>query len=151
MQNGSCRFGLWRVAVAWEGNTVYRVAFLKGNGPAGEVPAQFTRFLAGKQTDFAPFVAENTLRDSVYGRIYAAAASIPYGETRTYAEVAGMADTHPRVVGNAMARNTVSLLVPCHRVVAADGIGGYGDISLKEDLLALEQKVLMKNRRECPV
>lgn len=146
IQNGSCKFGLWNVAVAWEGNIVYRVAFLKGEGPKGLVPVQFTQFLAGKRTDLSPFVAANTVGDSVYAKIFAAAATIPYGEIRTYAEVAGLANTHPRVVGNAMARNTVSLLVPCHRVVAANGIGGYGDITLKEDLLELERKVV-KGRR----
>lgn len=147
IQNGTCKFGMWNVAVAWEGNTVYRVAFLKNDGPTGSVPLQFTQFLAGKRCDLHPFVPANTVGESMYAKIYAATATIPYGETRTYAEVAGMANTHPRVVGNAMARNMVSLLVPCHRVVSANGIGGYGDISLKEDLLMLEEKVLRRIKK----
>jgi methylated-DNA-[protein]-cysteine S-methyltransferase len=64
----------------------------------------------------------------------------PYGATVTYGELgarAGVAD--PREVGVMMARNPLPLVVPCHRVVAADGLGGYGGgLDLKRRLLELE-------------
>jgi methylated-DNA-[protein]-cysteine S-methyltransferase len=64
----------------------------------------------------------------------------PFGRTVTYGELgqrAGAPD--PREVGVMMARNPVPLVVPCHRVVAADGLGGYGGgIELKRRLLELE-------------
>jgi len=51
---------------------------------------------------------------------------IPYGETRTYGEIANKLKTSPRAVGNACRNNPVSIIIPCHRVVAANSIGGYG-------------------------
>ena len=64
----------------------------------------------------------------------------PYGVTVTYGELgrrAGVDD--PRDVGVMMARNPIPLVVPCHRVVAADGLGGYGGgLELKQRLLELE-------------
>lgn len=63
------------------------------------------------------------------------------GETMTYGEIA-VAVGRPgaaRAVGSACSRNRLAVLVPCHRVVAADGIGGYAwGIGLKEELLRLE-------------
>ena len=55
-------------------------------------------------------------------------AEVPYGETATYGEVAELAGRPgaARAVGTAMSRNPVPFFVPCHRVVAANGIGGYG-------------------------
>ncbi|MDO5845536.1 MAG: MGMT family protein [Methanocorpusculum sp.] len=138
MQSGSCRFLLWRVAVDVDGDVVHRVRFLRG-APEGAVPIQFTRFLAGKTRSFAPLVSSATEGDSVYADIYRAVQSIPYGETQTYAEVARAAGTHARVVGNAMARNPTPLIVPCHRVVATSGIGGFSpDIEIKIALLKME-------------
>ena len=56
-----------------------------------------------------------------------------------------MAGTTPRVVGQAMARNPTPLVIPCHRVVAADGIGGFSpSVEIKEELLAMEKKGLRK-------
>jgi methylated-DNA-[protein]-cysteine S-methyltransferase len=79
--------------------------------------------------------------DSMYGRIYRAVREIPYGSTATYGEIARIAGTAPRVVGQAMARNPTPLVIPCHRVIAAKGIGGFSpDIEIKEALLAMEKK-----------
>ena len=144
MNSGSCSFGLWKVAVDWEGTTVHRVRFLK-TADAGSVPVQFTKFLAGKGTDFSPLISAAVAGDSVYARIYRAVSLIPSGETRTYGEIAESAGTHARVVGNAMARNPTPLIVPCHRVVSADGLGGFSpDIAIKKELLALEKKIVKK-------
>ena len=144
MNSGSCSFGLWKVAVDWEGTTVHRVRFLK-TAEAGSVPVQFTKFLAGKGTDFSPLMSAAVAGDTVYARIYRAVSLIPYGETRTYGEVAEAAGTHARVVGNAMSRNPTPLIVPCHRVVGADGLGGFSpDIAIKKELLALEKKMVKK-------
>ena len=73
-------------------------------------------------------------------------AEVPYGETATYGEVAELAGRPgaARAVGTAMARNPVPFFVPCHRVVAAGGIGGYGGgaqgVALKRALLDLEAR-----------
>ncbi len=77
-------------------------------------------------------------------RVLEACAKIPYGETVTYGELARRLGqpTAARAVGGALARNPVPLVVPCHRVVAADGsLGGFSaehGVSLKRWLLRLE-------------
>jgi methylated-DNA-[protein]-cysteine S-methyltransferase len=75
-------------------------------------------------------------------RVWAQVSAIPYGQTRTYGEVAAAAG-HPgahRAVGSAVARNPVCLAVPCHRVVGGrGGITGYaGGAALKRWLLDME-------------
>ncbi|MFL5922279.1 MAG: methylated-DNA--[protein]-cysteine S-methyltransferase [Gaiellaceae bacterium] len=72
--------------------------------------------------------------------------SIPYGETATYSEIAALAG-HPnaqRAVGSVCASNRFGLFVPCHRVVAAGGLGSYGSLGVgyKRRLLELERVVL---------
>ncbi|MDH5527272.1 MAG: methylated-DNA--[protein]-cysteine S-methyltransferase [Nitrospirota bacterium] len=75
--------------------------------------------------------------------VWCAAAQIPRGQTRTYAQVAEAVGSPgaARAVGQALGANPVPLLVPCHRVVAAGGgLGGFtGGLDLKRRLLALEQ------------
>ncbi len=70
-------------------------------------------------------------------------ASIPYGETRTYTELARAAgnERSVRAAGSACSRNPIPLVVPCHRVLRSDGsLGGYaGGLEMKEHLLELEQ------------
>ena len=140
MQCGSCKFGLWRVAVDFEGNVVHRVRFVKA-AEGGAVPVQFTRFLAGRGVSFAPLVSAAVGGCGKYAEIYRAVSEIPYGETRTYGEIAAFCGTHPRVVGNAMARNPTPLIVPCHRVVGASGTGGFSpDVRIKVELLRMEEK-----------
>ena len=50
---------------------------------------------------------------------------IPLGEIRTYGEIASKLNTSPRAVGNACRKNPIQIIIPCHRVVSAKGIGGY--------------------------
>ena len=68
---------------------------------------------------------------------------IPCGETVTYGELAQAMDppTSPRAVGNAVGRNPISILIPCHRVMGSDGsLTGYaGGTDRKKALLQLEQ------------
>ena len=58
-------------------------------------------------------------------RVWLALAGIPFGKTLTYGELAASLGSGARAVGNACRHNPVSIIVPCHRVVAAAGIGGY--------------------------
>jgi len=64
---------------------------------------------------------------------------IPYGETITYKELAERVRSSPRAVGQALKRNPVPVIIPCHRVVAKNGLGGFSSgIEVKQKLLELE-------------
>jgi len=58
-------------------------------------------------------------------RVWQAIAAIPLGQTRTYGELARQIGSGPRAVANACGANNLPLIVPCHRVVAQNGIGGF--------------------------
>lgn len=66
--------------------------------------------------------------------------SIPYGETRTYGDVADQLDTAPIAVGQACGRNPFPIVVPCHRVVGIGSLRGYMYPGLQEKLIELERK-----------
>ncbi len=59
-------------------------------------------------------------------RVWDAMCAIPRGHTRTYGELAHELGADPRAIGQACGDNRVPIVIPCHRVVAADGIGGFG-------------------------
>jgi len=76
-------------------------------------------------------------------RVWQALCAIPFGETRTYRDVARVAGGSARSVGQANGRNPIPIIIPCHRVVAAGDLGGYsgGDgIATKRVLLDLESR-----------
>lgn len=80
--------------------------------------------------------------DGFTGDVMRAMATIPYGETRTYGELATDLDTSPVAVGGACGRNPLPLVVPCHRVVGASSLGGFsahGGVAAKRALLAHER------------
>lgn len=76
-------------------------------------------------------------------RVWQAIAAIPSGETRSYSEVAESINSCPRAVANACGANKLPILIPCHRVVAKQGIGGFmrgntAGLSIKRWLLSHE-------------
>ena len=74
-------------------------------------------------------------------RVWDALRAIPYGATATYRDLAAAVGSAPRAVGQANATNPIPILIPCHRVVAVGGIGGYSGgegLATKRALLALE-------------
>ena len=74
-------------------------------------------------------------------RVWAALCDIPPGQTCTYAEIARIAGGAARSVGQANGANPIPVLIPCHRVVATGGIGGYSGgegLTTKRFLLQLE-------------
>lgn len=78
-------------------------------------------------------------------RVWAELLRIPYGETRSYGEIARKSGCgSARAVGNAVGHNPISIIVPCHRVVGANGkLTGYaGGVERKEYLLKLEAAAL---------
>lgn len=76
-------------------------------------------------------------------RVWSALLQIPYGATRSYAEIARQVGGSPRSVGQAVGANPIPIIIPCHRVLATNGIGGYSGgegLPTKRALLALEAR-----------
>lgn len=100
------------------------------------------RYCNGEETNLdIPLDIQGT---SFQHRVWDALLTIPYGETRSYTDVAHLINqpTAVRAVANACGANPVSLIVPCHRVIRSDGtLGGYGSgIERKQALLDMEAR-----------
>jgi methylated-DNA-[protein]-cysteine S-methyltransferase len=108
----------------------------QGHVLAGRLAA----FFAGEADDFAD--VELDLADGFYGDCERVLRTLPRGEVVTYGELAALAGRPgaARAAGTFCARNRLGPFVPCHRVVAAGGIGSYGSLGIdyKRRLLALE-------------
>lgn len=103
---------------------------------------ELDEYFAGKRKTFdVPLQMEGT---DFQKKVWAALCEIPYGETRTYGELAARVGAPKafRAVGGANHRNPISIIVPCHRVVGADGgLTGYGGgLPMKEYLINLERE-----------
>lgn len=111
-----------------------------------EAVAAVQRYFAGERIDFSHLALDLEGQDDLFREIYAAARRVGYGETTTYgglAKTIGRSDWEAaRDVGQAMAKNPVALIIPCHRVLAAGGkIGGFsapGGAETKAKMLELE-------------
>jgi len=74
-------------------------------------------------------------------RFYEALCAIPFGETRTYGDLAKELEAPAQAIGQACGGNPIAILIPCHRVLGADNLGGYsgiGGVETKVALLKLE-------------
>ena len=105
---------------------------------------RITRHLEGKSADLKKIPLDLDGVTPFRKRVYDEARRIPAGETRTYGELAAAAGSPgaARAVGSAMANNPVAILVPCHRVLGSNGIGGFsspGGLETKRKLLAVEK------------
>ncbi|MBU7004860.1 MAG: methylated-DNA--[protein]-cysteine S-methyltransferase [Theionarchaea archaeon] len=107
------------------------------------VSSEILEYLEGKRKVFSPECVDvriEKIRGHFHRNVLRKAMEIPYGSTVAYSELADSLDSRAwRAVGSAMARNPVPIVVPCHRVVAKHGIGGFGgNVELKRRLLELE-------------
>ena len=105
---------------------------------------QVTQYLEGRRQTFDfPYLLRGT---PFQQRVWQALCAIPYGETRTYGEVAAMVGSPKacRAVGMANHHNPILIAVPCHRVIGAGGklVGYGGGLDMKEALLRLEKQVM---------
>ncbi len=104
--------------------------------------SQFSRYFSGKLKTFSlPLDVQGTGFDQ---KVWKETQKIPYGKTWTYKEIAQKIGQPKasRAVGNALGRNPIPILIPCHRVIASNGtMGGYSSgLKIKKTLLSLEQK-----------
>jgi len=103
--------------------------------------AELAEYFAGQRREFSVPVDLSGL-PSFTQRVLAACATIPWGTTQAYGQLAAEVGSPQaaRAVGQALGRNPVPILVPCHRVICADGsLGGFGaGLMMKRRLLELE-------------
>ncbi|MBW0118191.1 methylated-DNA--[protein]-cysteine S-methyltransferase, partial [Pseudonocardia abyssalis] len=105
-----------------------------------EAHAQLTEYLAGGRRVFTTPLDWRLTSGSQRRVLESLFTSVPFGATVTYGELAVRSGLgNPRGVGSIMGSNPIPVVVPCHRVLGADGLGGFGGgRATKEWLLALE-------------
>lgn len=108
---------------------------------AAQVASQVEAYFANAYNDFNfPVVYKGT---PFQRRVWQAISAIPKGQVLTYSEIAAQIGSGPRAVANACGANHLPLVIPCHRVVAKDGLGGFmngadGGLKVKKWLLKHE-------------
>ncbi len=119
-----------------------RVA-LRSQKDTEEIKAQLREYLNGERTSFDVNIDLSTLTE-FHKQVLLAAWQIPHGKIATYGEIARLIGKPKaaRAVGQALGRNPIPIVIPCHRVIASDGsLGGYSageGLETKSKLLALE-------------
>ncbi|MCX2682764.1 methylated-DNA--[protein]-cysteine S-methyltransferase [Campylobacter sp. MIT 21-1685] len=128
------------------GNSLTELSFCQKTGEVKscevleQAKAELELYFSGRLQEFkTPLLLQGTVFER---KVYKALQEIPYGQTATYKEIAekiGYKNAY-RAVGNANSKNKLPLFIPCHRIVASNGIGGYsGGLNYKTFLLKLEK------------
>ena len=117
--------------------------FAPGGPRSWAAPAirQISEYYAGRRRRFTLKISPDEMAP-FSSRVVACCKQVPFGVTVTYKELARKAGSPraSRAVGNVMAKNDLPLVIPCHRVVATQGLGGFGGgLRMKRDLLRLER------------
>ena len=109
-----------------------------------DVARELDEYFAGTRRSFTVHADLSYVDPDHFGRrvLETLAREVPWGETVTYGELADMVGSPraARAVGNVMAHNPVQILLPCHRVVAANGIGGYGVVGSRDEARAARDR-----------
>ncbi len=109
---------------------------------AGDLTSDLIRYISGEVVDFSGYQIDLSHLTDFEQSVLCKTRKIGYGSMTTYSELA-RAIGRPkaaRAVGNALRKNPVPIVIPCHRVVAQNGIGGYVlGVDLKRRLLELEE------------
>lgn len=146
--DGAALTGLWFEGQKWFGAGLTDGAERAELPVFGQTKKWLDIYFGGGEPAFTPAVA---LRGSEFQiAVWNVLSAIPYGKTVTYGEIAKNLTavtgrkTSARAVGSAVGRNPVSIIVPCHRVLGADGsLTGYaGGVERKRELLRLEGVLL---------
>ena len=128
-------FPKFKVGVATRDERVVEIRYLPCSAPivspknnlAEKAARQLERY---REDPDAAFDLPVRIEGSALQRgVWDAMCAIPRGHTRTYGELARELGADPRAIGQACGDNRLPILIPCHRVVAADGIGGFGHAS----------------------
>jgi methylated-DNA-[protein]-cysteine S-methyltransferase len=165
VQDGYCLFdtAIGDCAIAWNANGITQMQFPEKNRalteqaivkrssaqehtppqPVVEAIALVRRYLDGERVDFSAVDVDLPNASGFHRKLYAELRKIGWGKTITYGALGkNIGEMDPRDIGQAMGKNPVPIIIPCHRVLAAGNkIGGFsapGGISTKEKLLTLE-------------
>ena len=115
-------------------------------GSVPEVARRIAAYFEGERVSFEDVPIDLEWCTPLQRAIAGALREVPYGETVSYGELSALAGRPqaPRAAGTFCARNRLPLILPCHRVVAAGGVGGYGSLGVeyKRRLLELEGAAL---------
>jgi methylated-DNA-[protein]-cysteine S-methyltransferase len=147
MPQSSCLTPLGELTVSEEGGAIVALDWGRGRDQArtpllARAIAEIQDYFDGKREVFdLPLAPRGT---AFQQRVWAALMAIPYGETRSYGELARELGSAPRAIGQANGANPIPLIIPCHRCLAAGGaLGGYSGgegPSTKAWLLAHERR-----------
>ncbi len=102
--------------------------------------AALDAYFSGQSTHFdvpIRFTTGTVFQNKVWQQI----AAIDYGHTLTYSDIAQNLDSHARAVGQACGRNPIPIIVPCHRVLAKNGLGGFS-LGREKNMLSIKQYLL---------
>lgn len=142
---------LGQVCIADDGQAITNVCLPGESAPDGidietalnrEAVEQLREYLAGARQKFTVPLAPGG--KGFTSRVWDCLQTIPYGETRSYSEIAASVGKPraARAVGQANNKNPISIIIPCHRVIGSDGklVGYAGGLSIKQRLLELERR-----------
>jgi len=111
------------------------------HGRGGRIEAEIREYFRGRRRDLRDIPVDLGDSTPFERRVYEATRQIPFGKVATYGQIA-KAIGHPnaqRAVGNALGKNPIGVVIPCHRVVGADSLGGFtGGLDYKKKLLRFE-------------
>jgi methylated-DNA-[protein]-cysteine S-methyltransferase len=119
------------------------------DGVAEQAAEQVARYFAD-----ADFRFELPLLDagSVFQRrVWDAICAIPRGSVRTYGQVAKLLESHPRAVGQACGANPFPLVIPCHRVTASGGLGGFASSDDEHGFTLTAKRWLLRHEGALPI
>lgn len=98
-------------------------------------------YFSGNIPSFTPPLSVEDIATPFQKKVWDFLLTVPYGDAVTYGEIAGIISSSPRAVGNAVGRNPISVIIPCHRVMGTGGsLTGYaGGLWRKRRLLEIEK------------
>lgn len=133
----------------WASRQFPKCLLMRKREPNSEVIHQLQEYVAGKRKEFT--IPLHQIGTPFQLKVWEELLRIPYGQTRSYGEIAVRVDNPKgqRAVGMANNRNPIGIVVPCHRVIGKNGsLTGYaGGLDIKQRLLELEDFSLLSEER----
>lgn len=135
---------LGRVELVTEGGRLRELGFTRAKptrGGSDPIGVEIQEYFRGKRKDLRDIPVDLSDSTRFERRVYEATRHIPFGKVATYGQIAraiGKPNAQ-RAVGQALGKNPIGIVIPCHRVVASDGLGGFtGGLEYKKKLLRHE-------------